>query len=79
MGRPRWRSWAGLPGVLAAVLPKATCPLCVAAYAGALSGRSSPGLRRRRAHGRSFAVDVVVASRPVLDARADCSERRERR
>lgn len=33
----RWRIWAALPGILAAALPKATCPLCVAAYAGAVS------------------------------------------
>lgn len=33
----KWRRWAGVPGVIAAVLPKAACPVCVAAYAGALS------------------------------------------
>lgn len=32
-----WRTMASLPGILAAVLPKAACPLCVAAYAGAVS------------------------------------------
>ncbi len=37
MNRERWRTWAGVPGVLVAVLPKATCPVCVAAYAGAAS------------------------------------------
>ena len=35
--RSRWRSLAGVPGVIVAVLPKATCPICVAAYAGAVS------------------------------------------
>ena len=33
----RWRTWVALPGLLAAVLPKAACPVCVAAYAGAVS------------------------------------------
>lgn len=42
MGRPdtrprHWPGFAALPGVLLALLPKATCPLCVAAYAGVLS------------------------------------------
>ncbi len=32
----RWR-WAALPGIVAAVLPRATCPICVAAYAGVVS------------------------------------------
>ena len=31
------RNLAALPGILAAVLPKAACPVCVAAYAGAVS------------------------------------------
>lgn len=32
----RWR-WAALPGILAAVLPKAACPICVTAYAAVVS------------------------------------------
>ncbi len=31
------RSLAPVPGILAALLPKAACPLCVAAYAGVVS------------------------------------------
>ena len=37
IGSGRWRTWTAVPGILAAVLPKATCPLCVAAYAGVIS------------------------------------------
>ena len=32
-----WRSVGPVPGALLALLPKAACPLCVAAYAGAVS------------------------------------------
>ena len=35
--RSKWQTWTGLPGLIAAVLPKAACPVCVAAYAGAAS------------------------------------------
>lgn len=35
--REGWRAWAAAPGTLAALLPKAACPVCVAAYAGVLS------------------------------------------
>jgi hypothetical protein len=59
--RSRWQSWAGLPGVIAAVLPKATCPLCVAAYAGAVSALGLGFLLTDRVLNPMIVVSLVVS------------------